>query len=115
MSSAESVAQGLAGRGFASVDDYSNQELAYVLALAADAAEHRDDYAGVCRGKVMASLFFEASTRTRLSFETAMLRLGGQLVSAVDIGATSLAKGETPMEVPDNPFGFDQWLLDKDK
>lgn len=95
MSSAESVARGLAGRGFASVDDYSNQELAYVLALAADAAEHRDDYAGVCRGKVMASLFFEASTRTRLSFETAMLRLGGQLVSAVDIGATSLAKGET--------------------
>lgn len=95
MGSPEAVAGGLAGRGFASVDDFSNQELAYVLALAAEAADHRDAFADVCHGKVMASLFFEASTRTRLSFETAMLRLGGQLVSAVDIGATSLAKGET--------------------
>ena len=95
MSSAEAVARGLAGRGFASVDDFSNQELAYVLALAAEASEHRDTFADACRGKIMASLFFEPSTRTRLSFETAMLRLGGQLVSAVDIGATSLAKGET--------------------
>ena len=95
MNSAESVAGGLSGRCFASVDDFSNRELSYVLALAAEAAAHRDDFADVCRGKVMASLFFEASTRTRLSFETAMHRLGGQVVSAVDIGATSLAKGET--------------------
>jgi aspartate carbamoyltransferase catalytic subunit len=95
VSTAETIAGGLAGRGFASVDDFSNQELAYVLALAAEVAEHRDSFADACRGKIMASLFFEASTRTRLSFETAMLRLGGQLVSAVDIGATSLAKGET--------------------
>jgi len=43
----------------------------------------------------MASLFFEPSTRTRLSFEVAMLRLGGQIVSAIEIGATSLAKGES--------------------
>jgi aspartate carbamoyltransferase catalytic subunit len=49
----------------------------------------------LCRGKIMASLFFEPSTRTRLSFETAMHRLGGSVISAVDIGATSLAKGES--------------------
>ena len=70
-------------------------ELPCVLAAAGDAADYRDRYADTCRGLIMASLFFEPSTRTRLSFETAMLRLGGQLVSAVDVGATSLAKGET--------------------
>jgi aspartate carbamoyltransferase catalytic subunit len=95
VSSADSVARGLAGRGFASVDDFSNRELAYVLALAAEVSAHREAFADACRGKIMASLFFEPSTRTRLSFETAMLRLGGQLVSAIDIGSTSLAKGET--------------------
>ncbi len=91
----EEVVAGLSGRSFASVDDFTNRELASVLAAAGDAAEHRDRYADTCRGLIMASLFFEPSTRTRLSFETAMLRLGGQLVSAVDVGATSLAKGET--------------------
>ncbi len=95
MNNVEMVGHGLSGRSFASVDDFSNQELAYVLSLAADVAENREPFTDVCRGKIMASLFFEASTRTRLSFDTAMLRLGGQLVSAVDVGATSLAKGET--------------------
>lgn len=47
------------------------------------------------RGKILATLFFEPSTRTRLSFETAMLRLGGQVVSVAEGGTTSAAKGET--------------------
>ena len=95
MNRGEMIGGGLAGRSLTSVDDFSNAELSYVLAGAEDIAEHRERYASACRGKIMASLFFEPSTRTRLSFETAMLRLGGQLVSAVDVGATSLAKGET--------------------
>ncbi len=95
MSSAEEVVRGLAGRSFAGVDDFSNRELACVLGLASEVDNERSAFAGACRGRIMASLFFEASTRTRLSFETAMLRLGGQLVSAIDVGATSLAKGET--------------------
>lgn len=95
MNTGPNLAARLVGRSFAGVDDFSNAELSFVLACAGDAAEHRDRYSDVCRGKIMASLFFEPSTRTRLSFETAMLRLGGQVISAVDIGATSLAKGET--------------------
>ncbi|MEW5826034.1 MAG: aspartate carbamoyltransferase [Candidatus Bipolaricaulota bacterium] len=50
---------------------------------------------GILRGKVLATLFFEPSTRTRLSFETAMLRLGGSVVSVADARSTSAAKGET--------------------
>ena len=95
MSDAAPIVTGLEGRSFAGVDDFSNNEVTCVLATAADVEADRDAYAESCRGKIMASLFFEPSTRTRLSFETAMLRLGGQLVSSVDIGATSLAKGET--------------------
>jgi aspartate carbamoyltransferase catalytic subunit len=53
------------------------------------------DQSGLCQGKIMASLFFEPSTRTRLSFEAAMLRLGGRVISVADIGVTSLAKGES--------------------
>ena len=49
----------------------------------------------LCKGIVMASLFYEPSTRTRLSFETAMHRLGGSVVTAVDVNTTSIAKGET--------------------
>ena len=50
---------------------------------------------GVCRGKIMASIFFEPSTRTRLSFETAMHRLGGSVITVSDIGSTSMSKGES--------------------
>ncbi|MCK5212719.1 MAG: hypothetical protein KAQ74_02245, partial [Dehalococcoidia bacterium] len=89
------TAAGLIGRSFAGIDDFSNLELSCVLGSAADVAADIGRYGDACRGKIMASLFFEPSTRTRLSFETAMLRLGGQVVSAVDVGATSLAKGET--------------------
>jgi aspartate carbamoyltransferase catalytic subunit len=53
------------------------------------------DQLDVCRGKIMASLFFEPSTRTRLSFEAAMHRLGGSVITASDVGATSMAKGES--------------------
>ncbi|MBI4285602.1 MAG: aspartate carbamoyltransferase [Chloroflexi bacterium] len=85
----------LAGRSLTTVDDFTTGEMEAVFSLAdqlAVALHQQDD---PCRGKIMASLFFEPSTRTRLSFETAMHRLGGDVISAVDIGATSLAKGES--------------------
>src|SRR5438067_13642019 len=51
--------------------------------------------ADAARGKILATLFFEPSTRTRLSFETAMLRLGGSCISVAEPGSTSSTKGET--------------------
>ncbi len=85
----------LANRNLITIDDLSNGEIETVLSLADEMSDSLYDQCEVCRGKIMASLFFEPSTRTRLSFETAMLRLGGRVISTVDIGATSLAKGES--------------------
>ncbi|MCX6012315.1 MAG: aspartate carbamoyltransferase [Chloroflexi bacterium] len=83
------------GRDLVTIDDLSNEEIEGVFSLADEMSESIYDQTDVCRGKIMASLFFEPSTRTRLSFEAAMHRLGGSVVSAMDVNATSLAKGES--------------------
>src|SRR4030043_215825 len=85
----------LANRSLVTIDDLSNGEIEALFSLADEMADSPNKQAVLCQGKIMASLFFEPSTRTRLSFETAMLRLGGQGITAGDVGATSLAKGES--------------------
>jgi aspartate carbamoyltransferase catalytic subunit len=85
----------LANRDLVTIDDLSNGEIEALFSLTDEMANSPNEQSGLCQGKIMASLFFEPSTRTRLSFETAMLRLGGRVITAVDIGATSLAKGES--------------------
>jgi aspartate carbamoyltransferase catalytic subunit len=82
-------------RSLVSIDDLSNDE---ILELFRHAEEFRADiraWTSVCRGSIMATLFFEPSTRTRLSFESAMQRLGGGVLTAAEAQATSKAKGET--------------------
>lgn len=85
----------LKNRSLVTIDDLSVAEVEAVFTLADRMITAMPEQLDVCRGKVMASLFFEPSTRTRLSFETAMHRLGGSVITAMDIGATSLAKGES--------------------
>jgi len=85
----------LANRDLVTIEDLSNGEIEAVFSLADEMANSPNEQSGLCQGKIMASLFFEPSTRTRLSFEAAMLRLGGRIISAVDIGASSLSKGES--------------------
>ena len=85
----------LANRSLVTIDDLSNGEIEAVFPLADEMSDSMSEQFGICRGKVMASLFFEPSTRTRLSFETAMHRLGGSIISVADASATSLAKGES--------------------
>jgi len=85
----------LANRNLVTIDDLSNGEIEALFSLADEMADSPNEQSGLCQGKIMASLFFEPSTRTRLSFEAGMLRLGGRVISAVDIGASSLAKGES--------------------
>jgi aspartate carbamoyltransferase catalytic subunit len=85
----------LKNRDLITIDDLSNAEIEAVFGLADEFSGSMKEQSGVCRGMIMASLFFEPSTRTRLSFEAAMNRLGGRVISVAEMGNTSLAKGES--------------------
>ena len=65
-----------------------------VIELGAEIAGHPEDYSDACRGKIMATLFYEPSTRTQMSFQTAMLRLGGTIIGFDNPATSSVAKGE---------------------
>lgn len=85
----------LRGRSLITIDDFSNAEIEVVLDAASEMDADLQKQSGRLSGSILASLFFEPSTRTRLSFETAMLRLGGRVVTATDVEASSIAKGES--------------------
>ncbi len=80
-------------RNIISIADLTNDEIEQIFELADSAHQLRADK--VAAGRIMATLFYEPSTRTRLSFESAMQRLGGSVVSCSDMKSSSTAKGET--------------------
>ena len=75
--------------------DFSVEELDQLLNLAHDIELHPEKYAHACDGKKLATLFYEPSTRTRLSFEAAMLNLGGSVLGFSDASCSSASKGES--------------------
>lgn len=75
--------------------DLTLEEVDDMIALATDIIENKQKYAHVCDGKKLATLFFEPSTRTRLSFEAAMYELGGNVLGFSSADSTSASKGET--------------------
>ncbi|MCI7813488.1 MAG: aspartate carbamoyltransferase [Lachnospiraceae bacterium] len=75
--------------------DFSVEELDRILDLANDIENHPEKYAHACAGKKLATLFYEPSTRTRLSFEAAMLNLGGSVLGFSSADSSSAAKGES--------------------
>ena len=75
--------------------DFSLEETDNLLELAADIEKDRSRYAHVCDGKKLATLFYEPSTRTRLSFEAAMLNLGGSVLGCASADSSSATKGES--------------------
>ncbi len=75
--------------------DFSVEEIDRLLALATDMEHRLDQYAHVCDGKKLATLFYEPSTRTRLSFESAMLNLGGSVLGFSSADSSSASKGES--------------------
>ncbi len=85
----------LKGRSFINALDLSPEEYEALFDLAEEIRAQPEAFAEVCKGKVLATLFYEPSTRTRLSFEAAMLRLGGQILTVADPQTSSVAKGES--------------------
>ena len=77
------------------LSDLTPDEWEDITALACDIRGHLDDYYGTCRGRILATLFYEPSTRTQMSFQTAMLRLGGRIIGFDNPANSSVAKGET--------------------
>lgn len=75
--------------------DFSTEELEKLFSLANDIEKNPQKYAHACDGKILATCFYEPSTRTRLSFESAMTRLGGRVIGFSDAGSSSAAKGES--------------------
>jgi len=75
--------------------DFSTEELDKLFTLAEDIEKNPSKYAHACEGKKLATCFYEPSTRTRLSFESAMLNLGGQVLGFSDANSSSAAKGES--------------------
>ncbi len=75
--------------------DLSREEIDELIAVAEDIIANPDQYAHKCDRKKLATLFYEASTRTRLSFESAMYELGGQVIGFASATSSSVAKGES--------------------
>ena len=82
-------------RSVIDVPDLTPEELDSLMDTAEDIIARPDDYADACKRKKLATLFFEPSTRTRLSFEAAMYELGGNVISVTGAGTSSAAKGES--------------------
>jgi aspartate carbamoyltransferase catalytic subunit len=85
----------LKGRSLVEPEDFSIEEMDSLFSLAEKIEKDQKYLRESCRGKLLATLFFEPSTRTRLSFEAAMLRLGGSCLGFAEPGSSSASKGES--------------------
>lgn len=82
-------------RNLIDINDLSNKDILGLIEVAEDIIKSPEAYLDVMKGRILATLFFEPSTRTRLSFEAAMLRLGGQVIGFSEAANSSVSKGET--------------------
>lgn len=82
------------GRDIISIEDFSRDEIDYIIRISHTMEPRATKSSDILKGKILASLFFEPSTRTRLSFEAAMLKLGGSAIGFAEAEITSVRKGE---------------------
>ena len=85
----------MVGKSVVTLDGLSTNQILDLLHKAEYIDSHRKEIAHTCDGRVLATLFYEPSTRTRLSFETAMLRLGGKVIGFAGAQLASVTKGES--------------------
>lgn len=85
----------LKGRDLLEPMDFTRDEIKELFNLADKVIANPQNYSEACKGKILATLFYEPSTRTRFSFEAAMLRLGGNVIGFSEAGVSSVAKGES--------------------
>lgn len=85
----------LTGRNVITPEDLSTEEIFSLMNKAEDIIESPKSYSNLCNGRIMGTLFFEPSTRTRLSFEAAMNRLGGRIIGFSEAMSSSTSKGES--------------------
>ena len=76
------------------LNDFSKEQWEEIIRLAKDIMKNPHIYESACRGKIMATLFYEPSTRTQMSFQSAMMRLGGGVIGFDNPAGSSVAKGE---------------------
>ena len=82
------------GRDVISIEDFSREEINYILSISKAMEPIASKGSDMLKGKILATLFFEPSTRTRLSFESAMLKLGGSIIGFAEAESASVKKGE---------------------
>jgi aspartate carbamoyltransferase catalytic subunit len=82
------------GRDVISIEDFSSEEINYILNVSKKMEPFASKGSDILKGKILATLFFEPSTRTRLSFEAAMLKLGGSNIGFAEVDSASVKKGE---------------------
>jgi aspartate carbamoyltransferase catalytic subunit len=85
----------LKGRSLIDPSDFSREEFREIFDLAHEIIKNPEKFSKSCEGKILATLFYEPSTRTRFSFEAAMLRLGGQIIGFSEPNSSSVSKGES--------------------
>ncbi len=93
------------------LDDYPVSWWNRVIALGKDIYTNPDRYKGACSGKIMGTLFYEPSTRTQMSFQTAMLRLGGSLIGFDNPATSSVSKGENLKDTTKIVSGYSDVLV----
>ena len=93
-------------RNIINILDLTVEEIEELITLADDMIANPEKYQEVCKHKILATLFFEPSTRTRLSFESAMLSLGGQVLGFSDAGSSSASKGESVSDTIEVVSGY---------
>lgn len=83
------------GRHILAISDFTKEELLRIIKIAGEIDRNMAKYSDTLRGKIVATLFFEPSTRTRMSFQAAMQRMGGSVIGFSDVSMSSMKKGES--------------------